>query len=82
MEKGQTNVIPNKHEQFRIAVLDDYQGVSLSMANWSVLEGRASVTVFNDHVRDADAIVSRLLPFDIVCVMREREGERFKGYPW
>jgi phosphoglycerate dehydrogenase-like enzyme len=62
----------NKHEQFGIAVLDDYQGVALSMADWSVLEGRASITIFNDHIADADAVVSRLLPFDIVCVMRER----------
>jgi phosphoglycerate dehydrogenase-like enzyme len=64
--------MPNKHEQFSIAVLDDYQSVALSMADWSVLEGRVSVTVFNDHIVDIDAVVSRLLPFDIVCVMRER----------
>ena len=64
--------MPNKHEQFSIAVLDDCQGVALSMADWSVLEGRVSVTVFNDHIADIDAVVSRLLPFDIVCVMRER----------
>jgi phosphoglycerate dehydrogenase-like enzyme len=64
--------MPNKYEQFSIAVLDDYQGVALSMADWSVLEGRASITIFNDHIADADAVVSRLLPFDIVCVMRER----------
>jgi phosphoglycerate dehydrogenase-like enzyme len=62
----------NKHEQFSIAALDDYQGVALSMADWSVLEGRASITIFNDHIADADAVVSRLLPFDIICVMRER----------
>jgi phosphoglycerate dehydrogenase-like enzyme len=64
--------MPNKHEQYSIAVLDDYQGVALSMADWSVLERRASITIFNDHIADADAVVSRLLPFDIVCVMRER----------
>ena len=64
--------MPNKHEQFSIAVLDDYQGVALSMADWSVLERRASVTAFNDHIADIDALVTRLLPFDIVCVMRER----------
>ena len=42
------------------------------MADWSVLSGRAEITVFNDHVRDSSALVERLLPFDIVCVMRER----------
>ncbi len=58
--------------QFRIAVLDDYQNVALTMADWSVLDGRASVTVFNDHLAEPDAVVARLQPFDIVCVMRER----------
>ena len=55
-----------------IAVLDDYQGVALKLADWSVLGDRASVTVFNDHLADADAVVERLLPYDVVCVMRER----------
>jgi phosphoglycerate dehydrogenase-like enzyme len=58
--------------RWRIAVLDDYQNVALSMADWSVLPEDASVTVFNDHVADADAVVERLKDFDIVCVMRER----------
>ena len=56
----------------RIAVLDDYQDVALEMADWSPLAGRAEVTVFNDHLSDLDDIVERLLPFDVVCVMRER----------
>src|SRR5271166_2987598 len=59
-------------ERFRIAVLDDYQNVALSLADWSVLDARAMVTVFNDHLADSDAVVERLQPFDIVCVMRER----------
>jgi phosphoglycerate dehydrogenase-like enzyme len=59
-------------ERRSIAVLDDYQNVALSLADWSVLEGQATVTVFNDHLADVDAIVDRLRPFDIVCVMRER----------
>jgi phosphoglycerate dehydrogenase-like enzyme len=56
----------------KIAILDDYQNVALKMADWSALSGRAEITVFNDHVRDPSALVERLLPFDIVCVMRER----------
>jgi phosphoglycerate dehydrogenase-like enzyme len=56
----------------RIAVLDDYQNVSLKMADWSPLTGRALITVFNDHRSDVEAVVERLLPFDVVCVMRER----------
>src|SRR6516164_8611213 len=61
-----------KQKPVRAAVLDDYQNVALSLANWAALEGRADVTVFNDHIAGADAVVSRLLPFDVVCVMRER----------
>ncbi len=56
----------------KVAVLDDYQNVSLSLADWSPLNGHASISVFNDHVADADALINRLKPFDVVCVMRER----------
>jgi phosphoglycerate dehydrogenase-like enzyme len=62
----------SKQELFKIAVLDDYQHVALSLADWSVLAARATVTAFDDHLADPDAIVARLRPFDIVCVMRER----------
>jgi phosphoglycerate dehydrogenase-like enzyme len=57
---------------FKIAILDDYQNVARTMADWSILDGRAAITVFNDHLADADAVVARLQPFEIVCVMRER----------
>jgi len=53
-------------------VLDDYQNVALSMADWSVLDPWATVTVFNDHPTDTDAIIARLQGFEIVCIMRER----------
>jgi phosphoglycerate dehydrogenase-like enzyme len=59
-------------DRLRIAVLDDYQNVALSLADWSVLDGRATVTVFNDNLADPGAVIERLQPFDIVCVMRER----------
>jgi phosphoglycerate dehydrogenase-like enzyme len=59
-------------QPLRIAVLDDYQNAALSMADWSLLEGQAVVTVFTDHLTDTDAVIARLEPFDIVCVMRER----------
>jgi phosphoglycerate dehydrogenase-like enzyme len=55
-----------------IAVLDDYQGVALRLADWSQVEERAHVDVFSDHIADAEAVVERLLTYDIVCVMRER----------
>src|SRR6202030_2914823 len=66
------HVMSSVQERFRVAVLDDYQHVALSLADWSVLDARATVTVFSDPLADSDAIVQRLQPFDIVCVMRER----------
>lgn len=64
--------MPAQQAPIRIAVLDDYQNVALSMADWSVLDTRAAVTVFNDHLTDTDALVTRLQSFDVVCIMRER----------
>src|SRR5277367_1908037 len=56
----------------RVAILDDYQNVALRMADWSPVARKAEITVFNDHVADPNALVARLLPFEVVCVMRER----------
>lgn len=56
----------------RIAVLDDFQGVSERYADWSTLPGPAEVTVFRDHLDDTDAVADRLAPFDVVVAMRER----------
>jgi len=64
----------------RIAILDDYQNVSLEMADWLPLAGRAEITVFNDHLSDSEAIVERLLPFDVVCIMRERHTAAAVGH--
>ena len=56
----------------QVAILDDYQGVALQSADWSLLEGQANITVFRDHLSDSTALVERLKPFDVLCVMRER----------
>lgn len=56
----------------QVAILDDYQDVALSMADWSEVAAGAEITVFTDHLADKDAVVERLEPFDVVCVMRER----------
>jgi len=48
----------------RIAILDDYQDIALQRADWSGLD----VTVFSEPLGD----LSPLLPFDIICIMRER----------
>ena len=63
---------PERRIKLKIAVLDDYQNIALELADWSTLAGRAEITVFNDHIADPAAIIDRLLPFDVVSVMRER----------
>jgi phosphoglycerate dehydrogenase-like enzyme len=59
-------------DRIGIAVLDDYQNVALKMANWSAVQRRALVEVFSDTISEPEALVARLLPFDVICVMRER----------
>jgi len=56
----------------QVAVFDDYQNVAMQLADWSGVRRHAVITVFNDHVADPSAVVERLRPFDVVCVMRER----------
>ena len=56
----------------RVAILDDYQRVALDAADWGAVLQRARVDVFHDHLAAADAVVARLAPYDVVCMMRER----------
>src|SRR5882757_6382078 len=59
-------------KKYKIAILDDYQNVALESADWSVLRDRVDIAVFQNHLADPDAVIERLMPFDVVCVMRER----------
>ncbi len=52
-----------------IAILDDYAGAALRLADWT---GLGEVRVFSDTITDLDALAERLAPFDVLCVMRER----------
>lgn len=56
----------------RIAVLDDYLRLSLRMADWSVLDGRAEVTVIDRPLAVPDEAAAVLAPFDVLCTLRER----------
>jgi phosphoglycerate dehydrogenase-like enzyme len=56
----------------RCAVLDDYQDIALSSADWSLLGTAVSVDVFRDHLQNEDELVARLQPYEILVVMRER----------
>ena len=56
----------------QLAVIDDYQDVARSSADWSGLPGDVHVTFFHDPCRTEDDLVDRLKPFGIVGIMRER----------
>ena len=56
----------------KVAVLDDYQGVAESMADWSQLPPGAEVVFFSDHLTDETELAERLGGFDVVVGMRER----------
>ena len=55
-----------------IAILDDYQNVALSMADWSRLQQAHRIVVFNERLADIDAAARALEPFDVIGIMRER----------
>jgi phosphoglycerate dehydrogenase-like enzyme len=59
-------------EALAVAILDDYQGVALSLADWQRLPPGTRIEVFRTPASDADALVQRLQPFDVVVAMRER----------
>jgi phosphoglycerate dehydrogenase-like enzyme len=56
----------------KVAVLDDWQGIARSSADWSPLEARADVTIFQDAFANQDDAAAKLADFDIVLSMRER----------
>lgn len=56
----------------KIALLDDYQRVAKTSADWSKLPPGHALEVFHEHLGDADAVVRKLADFDIVMAMRER----------
>jgi phosphoglycerate dehydrogenase-like enzyme len=56
----------------RLAILDDYQNVALSMANWENLQPTVDIQVFHDTLAAEDAVARRLHDFEIVVAMRER----------
>src|SRR5256885_16505170 len=44
----------------------------MKSADWSSIPGHSEIKVFSDHVSDLEKLAQRLLPFEILCIMRER----------
>ena len=55
-----------------VAVLDDYQNVTRKFANWSELDGKISLKVFNKYFDNSNELVKSLSDFEVLCLMRER----------
>src|SRR5580698_10920258 len=58
--------------RLRCAILDDYLNLSLKVADWSKVEDRVDITVFNQPFASQDSAVSALKDFEIILAMRER----------
>jgi phosphoglycerate dehydrogenase-like enzyme len=58
--------------KLRCAVLDDYQRVALSMADWRTIADRVDVVPFHDRLAGEDAVARAIDDCEIVVAMRER----------
>jgi phosphoglycerate dehydrogenase-like enzyme len=55
----------------RCAILDDYQNVSLDLADWRRLPG-VEPRVLTEYIADRDALAAKIADAEIVVAMRER----------
>lgn len=56
----------------RIAIIDDYQKVAFSYADWSRLNAGHEVVAFDKPFAGQDEAASALSGFDVIAIMRER----------
>ncbi len=57
----------------KVAILNDWQNVALSSADWTVLPPDAEITVFNEALpTDEAARAAAIADFEVICLMRER----------
>ncbi|MDY0814660.1 D-2-hydroxyacid dehydrogenase family protein [Kitasatospora purpeofusca] len=58
--------------RLRCAVLDDFQGVATTIADWSPVADRVEVVAFREHPASVAELVAAVAEFDIVVTLRER----------
>ncbi|ESP99229.1 2-hydroxyacid-family dehydrogenase [Streptomyces sp. GBA 94-10 4N24] len=56
----------------RCALLNDYQGVATTAADWSPVLDRVELTSFSTHLGTENELATALADFDIVVTLRER----------
>ncbi|WP_149183695.1 D-2-hydroxyacid dehydrogenase family protein [Streptomyces sp. TRM49041] len=58
--------------RLRCAVLDDFQNIATTVADWSPVRDQVEITTFTEHFTDEDRLATALADFDIVVTLRER----------
>ncbi|GGX32923.1 2-hydroxyacid dehydrogenase [Streptomyces malachitofuscus] len=58
--------------RLRCAVLDDFQNIATTVADWSPVRDRVDVTTFTEHFSTEDELAAALADFDIAVTLRER----------
>lgn len=56
----------------RVAILDDYQQVALSLADWKTLGPDVSAQAFHERLSGDDNLANHLGDFQVIVAMRER----------
>lgn len=64
--------VTNLRPQMRVALLDDYQAMALTLAPWHQLPEGTVVESFTTPALNSAILVERLRAFDVVVLMRER----------
>ncbi|EST37609.1 2-hydroxyacid dehydrogenase [Streptomycetaceae bacterium MP113-05] len=70
--------------KLRCALLDDFQGVGTTVADWSPLADRVEVVALREHHADEAELLAALTDFDVVVTLRERvpfPASVFAGLP-
>ena len=58
--------------QHKGAILDDYQNVALTVADWTGVKKNVDLKVYNEPLGAPDKVIAALKDCAVVCLMRER----------
>lgn len=56
----------------RCALLDDFQHVATTAADWTPVAGEVDVVSFPEHFATEDGLAAAVAGFDIIVTLRER----------
>lgn len=59
-------------KKLRCAILDDYQNIAMTMADWSTLHNQVEITPFHQHFGNEEELIKAIANCEIIILMRER----------